>query len=68
VDTYFGSFGSLDGSISVAVTPRTSVTLSAVNLLRASLSQYGLATAGLKVPGDAYAYGRTLSLGAQIKF
>lgn len=68
VDTYFSSFGSLDGNISVAVTPRASVTFSAVNLLRASLSQYGLTAAGVKVPGEAYAYGRTLSLGAQIKF
>ncbi|WP_230482375.1 TonB-dependent receptor [Sphingomonas sp. Leaf21] len=68
VDTYFDSFGSLDGSFSVAVTPTTSVTLSAVNLLRSSLSQYGRTAAGGKVPGEAYAYGRTLSLGAQFKF
>lgn len=67
-DTYFSSFGSLDGNISVAVTPRASVTISAVNLLRSSLSQYGLTATGTKVPGEAYAYGRTLSLGAQIKF
>jgi TonB-dependent receptor len=68
VDTYFDSFGSLDGSFSLAVTPTTSVTLSAVNLLRSSLSQYGRAATGGKVPGEAYAYGRTLSLGAQFKF
>lgn len=66
--SYFDSFGSLDRSITYAVNTHASVTLSGVNLLRSPLRQYGLTPAGTKVPGEVYAYGRTLAIGMQVKF
>lgn len=64
-DEIFDAFGSLDGTVSYAVTPQLGVTLEAINILDASV--YSYATIKDR-PQEIFHYGRTFTAALRYRF
>ncbi|MDP9009496.1 MAG: TonB-dependent receptor [Pseudomonadota bacterium] len=64
-DEIFDAFGSVDGSLSYAITPHLTVTAEALNLADASVYSYASVKSR---PQEIFHYGRTFSFGVLGKF